>query len=66
MRILPSTVAFITGGSSGISKAFAQRMHKRGAMVAVADVCKKSMDQLKEELGEDRLLTTECDVRDVD
>ena len=66
MKIKPNSVFFVTGGAGGLSKAFVQRMHARGAMLAVADVCKDSMKALKDDLGEDRLLTTECDVTDVE
>lgn len=66
MKIKPSTVVFATGGASGLSKAFVQRMHKRGALIAVADVNKGLMADLRKEMGEDRLFTTECDVTDPD
>ena len=64
MKIKPTSVFFVTGGANGLAKAFAQRMHARGGLIAVADICSDSLNKLREELGEDRLLTTECDVKE--
>ena len=64
MKIKPSTVAFITGGASGLSQAFARRMVARGAKVAIADVNKKGMEEMQKEFGDKNCLTVECDVRD--
>lgn len=62
MKIKPTSVFFVTGGASGLAKAFAKRMHARGALIAVADKNVDSLKQLTEELGKDRLMTAECNV----
>ena len=55
-------VAFISGGASGLGKATVVHLLSLGNKVAAADVNQKQLDELKNELNSDNLLTLKCDV----
>lgn len=55
---------FITGGSKGLGKAMARRFVAEGANVAVNGRSQETLDILKEDLPEDRLLTFCADITD--
>jgi len=54
-------VCFITGGASGLGKATAQRFHKNGAKVVIADMNLRGAQKFAEELGSNAL-AVKCDV----
>jgi len=47
MKVGPGLVFFVTGGAQGLSKAFVQRVHAKGAKVAVADISKEALGKLE-------------------
>jgi len=65
---IENTVAFITGGASGIGLGIAAALAHRGAMVAVADIradhLAQARDQAVREGWEDRFLGLELDIAD--
>lgn len=65
---IENTVAFITGGASGIGLGIAAALADRGALVAVADIRADHLAQLRDQAARDgwadRLLALELDVTD--
>ena len=61
---IQGAVAVVTGGASGIGRATALELARRGADVAVADIHEERLEEVRvavEELGR-RVLTIRCDV----
>lgn len=65
MTSLNDTVVFITGGARGIGAEVARRLHNKGAKLVLTDLDQDELTALATELGEDRVLTTIADVRDL-
>jgi NAD(P)-dependent dehydrogenase (short-subunit alcohol dehydrogenase family) len=59
----PGKVALVTGGASGIGKAIAAALRKRGATVIIADIDEANLKGAAVELGE-RTQTVTCDLAD--
>ena len=58
-------VAFITGGARGVGAEVARRLHAKGAKLVLTDLDQGALDELRAELGGDRVLTVAADVRDL-
>jgi NAD(P)-dependent dehydrogenase (short-subunit alcohol dehydrogenase family) len=61
---IEGAVAVVTGGASGIGRATAMELARRGADVAVADIHEERLEEVRvavEEVGR-RVLTVRCDV----
>jgi NAD(P)-dependent dehydrogenase (short-subunit alcohol dehydrogenase family) len=65
MMSLQGKVVFITGGARGIGAEVARRLRNRGAKLVLTDLDKAELTALAAELGDDRVLTTVADVRDL-
>ncbi|CAH0381508.1 unnamed protein product [Bemisia tabaci] len=64
---LKGKVALVTGGASGIGRAFAEELVKYGAKVSICDVNddgEELADQLCQKYGRDRAIFCSCDVTD--
>ena len=59
-----SLTVFITGASAGFGAAFARRFHAAGHRVVLAARRKERLDALAAQLGPERALAVELDVRD--
>lgn len=66
MSSLEGKVVAITGGASGIGLALSRLLHERGAKISVADINKESLNNLVKELGEDRAMVHQLDIRNLD
>lgn len=68
MSTLEGRVAIVTGGAQGLGRAYAGRLVRTGARVAVVDVvhdaAAAAADELAAEVGGDRVLAHTCDVAD--
>jgi len=62
-RDLTGTVVAITGATAGIGAASARQLVEAGANVAVGGRRQERLDALVDELGADRVVGIECDVR---
>jgi NAD(P)-dependent dehydrogenase (short-subunit alcohol dehydrogenase family) len=65
MMSLQGKVVFITGGARGIGAEVARRLRNKGAKLVLTDLDKAELTALAAELGDDRVLTTVADVRDL-
>ncbi len=66
MGRLDNKVAVITGGAGGLGKQTAQIFLDEGAKVSLVDLDKSKLDEVKEELGSDNVLTIKADVTNED
>ena len=57
---------FITGAARGIGAAAAERLHARGANIALVGLEPKRLQQLETRLGPERAISVEADVTDFD
>jgi len=57
-------VVVVTGAGSGIGRAIARQVHAEGAQVVAIDIVLAGVEELAEQLGPDRLLAVELDLRD--
>lgn len=68
MTTLEGRVAIVTGGAQGLGRAYAARLLRAGARVAVVDVvqdaAQATVQELARESGDDRVLAHICDVAD--
>lgn len=62
-RDLTATTYVVTGASSGVGRAVARHLVGAGANVGLAARRKNRLDDLVDELGTDRAVAVECDVR---
>ncbi len=65
MTSLQGKVVLITGGARGIGAEVARRLRTKGAKLVLTDLDKDELATLAAELGEDHVLTTVADVRDL-
>src|ERR1700752_4299912 len=65
MTSLQGKVVFITGGARGIGAEVPRRLRDKGAKLVLTDLDKAELTALAAELGDDRVLTTVADVRDL-
>ncbi|MEU4245063.1 SDR family oxidoreductase [Actinoplanes sp. NPDC026619] len=66
LSALEGRVVAVTGASSGIGEAVARCLHAQGALVAVSARRGDRLKDLAEELGHERVLWRETDVRDAE
>jgi NADP-dependent 3-hydroxy acid dehydrogenase YdfG len=63
-------VAIVTGGGTGIGRAFAEALAKAGVTVVIAsrrkDVLKKTAEEINAKLGKERVFAYAFDIRDFD
>lgn len=62
MGRLDGKVAMITGGAGGLGEQTAQMFINEGAKVSLVDLDISKLDQIKEDLGSDNIITIEADV----
>jgi NAD(P)-dependent dehydrogenase (short-subunit alcohol dehydrogenase family) len=62
---LSGRAVFVSGGASGIGAAFVAAFAAQGCRVAFVDVAREAGAALVEQLGDDRVRFTACDVRDI-
>jgi NAD(P)-dependent dehydrogenase (short-subunit alcohol dehydrogenase family) len=65
MTSLHGKVVFITGGARGIGAEVARRLRNKGARLVLTDLDEAELAALAAELGEDGVLTSVADVRDL-
>lgn len=56
----------VTGGAQGIGKGIALRLLELGARVTIADIDDEALEEIRQELPEDRLLCLHTDIRNED
>jgi len=65
---LTEQVAIVTGGGTGIGRAFTEVLAAAGAQVVIAsrrsDVLRRTADEINAMLGAERVFSRECDIRD--
>ena len=61
---LASSTVLITGAARGIGAGVAERLHAAGANVALVGLEPERLEQLAEQLGEERTLAIEADATD--
>jgi NAD(P)-dependent dehydrogenase (short-subunit alcohol dehydrogenase family) len=68
MKDFKGKVAVITGGASGVGRSLAFALGRRGAKIAVGDVDKNAMAQIKEDLAAENIeaIVEHCDVTSED
>lgn len=65
MSAVNQKVVLITGGARGVGAEVARRLHAKGANVVLTDVDEAALCEIGTDLGEDRVLTADADVRDL-
>lgn len=55
-------VAIVTGSARGIGQAIAEKFHREGAKVVIADLDQAQCDTVAEKLGGESVLAVQCDV----
>ncbi len=65
MSSVNGKVVFITGGARGIGAEVARRLHAKGAKLVLTDLDEAPLKELAAALGEDRVMTSVADVRDL-
>jgi NAD(P)-dependent dehydrogenase (short-subunit alcohol dehydrogenase family) len=58
-------VVFITGAAGGVGAEVAQRLHRKGTNLMLVDLDETPLKALAARLGEDRVMTSIADVRDL-
>jgi NAD(P)-dependent dehydrogenase (short-subunit alcohol dehydrogenase family) len=66
MKSLNDQVVFITGGARGVGAEVARRLHAKGAKLVLTDLDEPPLHDLTSDLGGDRVLALQADVRDLD
>ena len=66
MKSVNDQVVFITGGARGVGAEVARRLHAKGAKVVLTDLDEPPLHDLASDLGGDRVLALQADVRDLD
>ncbi|KAK4052652.1 hypothetical protein OIO90_004280 [Microbotryomycetes sp. JL221] len=61
--LIKGNVYFVTGGGSGLGRATAEELTKRGALVCLMDFDEEAGQQVANQIGQDRALFAHCDVR---
>src|SRR5262245_2238578 len=66
MDLFANKVAIVTGGASGLGRAFCEELGRRGALVIVADINREGVQQVVAGLGQNgiRSEAIELDVAD--
>src|ERR1700757_856559 len=65
MGSVKGKIAFVTGAASGVGAEVARRLHGNGAKLVLIDLDERPLKALAAELGEDKVMTTIADVRDI-
>ncbi|OBB72660.1 MULTISPECIES: SDR family oxidoreductase [Mycobacterium] len=65
MSSLNGKVALITGGANGIGEEVARRLHDKGAKLVLTDLDADRLAQVAARFGEDGVVTSVADVRDL-
>jgi NADP-dependent 3-hydroxy acid dehydrogenase YdfG len=67
-KVLAEQVAIVTGGSTGIGRAFTEALASAGVQVVIAsrrpDVLRRTSDEINGTLGTERVFSREFDIRD--
>lgn len=63
MGKLEGKVALITGGAGNLGKTAAEVFLREGAKIALVDMDKAKLEEIKEELSNDHVLIVEANVR---
>jgi NAD(P)-dependent dehydrogenase (short-subunit alcohol dehydrogenase family) len=66
MKSVNDQVVFITGGARGVGAEVARRLHAKGAKLVLMDLDEPPLHDLASDLGSDRVLALQADVRDFD
>ncbi|MCB1704232.1 MAG: SDR family NAD(P)-dependent oxidoreductase [Halioglobus sp.] len=68
MQDFNNKVAVITGGASGVGRSLAFALGRRGAKIAVGDVDKSAMEQIRSDLAAENIeaIVESCDVTSLD
>jgi NAD(P)-dependent dehydrogenase (short-subunit alcohol dehydrogenase family) len=66
MKSVNGQVVFITGGARGVGAEVARRLHAKGAKLVLTDLDEPALHDLASDLGGDRVLALQADVRDFD
>jgi NAD(P)-dependent dehydrogenase (short-subunit alcohol dehydrogenase family) len=66
MKSVNDKVVFITGGARGVGAEVARQLHAKGAKLVLTDLDEPALHDLASDLGADRVLALQADVRDLD
>jgi NAD(P)-dependent dehydrogenase (short-subunit alcohol dehydrogenase family) len=66
MGSVSGKVVFITGGARGVGEEVARRLHAKGAKLVLTDLDEPPLHDLASDLGAERVLALQADVRDLD
>jgi NAD(P)-dependent dehydrogenase (short-subunit alcohol dehydrogenase family) len=66
MSSVNGKVVFITGGARGVGAEVARRLHAKGAKLVLTDLDEPPLHDLASDLGAERVLALQADVRDFD
>ena len=66
MKSVNGQVVFITGGARGVGAEVARQLHAKGAKLVLTDLDEPALHDLASDLGGDRVLALQADVRDFD